>query len=123
MSCILLIDDDTDMLAMTGRWLEKAGHRVLKAASGKEALSILADGTAERPELILLDYAMPEMDGPAVLRAIRALEGAGDIPILYRTGVDDMNAMEEGDAKADGFVSKSEGRPALINAVTKALGA
>ena len=121
MSCILLIDDDTDMLAMTVRWLEKAGHRVLKAASGKEALSILEDASEEKPELILLDYAMPEMDGPAVLRAIRALEGAGDIPILYRTGVDDMDAMEAGDAKACGFVSKSEGRPALINAVTKAL--
>ena len=120
MSCILLIDDDTDMLAMTGRWLEKAGHRVLKAASGKEALSALE---SEKPDLILLDYAMPEMDGPAVLKAIRALEGTGSIPILYRTGVDDMEAMESGDAKADGFVSKSEGRPALIAAVTKALGA
>ena len=41
MSRILLIDDDEDMLAMTGRWLEKGGYEVMKAASGKDALSMM----------------------------------------------------------------------------------
>ena len=58
MSKILLIDDDTDMLAMTARWLEKAGHEVTKAASGKEALSILG---SFRPDLILLFFVSPDL--------------------------------------------------------------
>ena len=79
MSRILLIDDDSDMLTLTARWLEKAGYEVIKAASGSEALSSLE---TESYDLILLDYAMPGMDGPAVLRAIREKEGCKNTQIL-----------------------------------------
>ncbi len=114
MSLIILIDDDTDMLAMTGRWLEKAGYEVKKAASGKEALELIH---ASRPDLILLDYRMPEMDGPAVLKAIREDESTRDIPVLYRTGAEDSEFDESSDVKADGFVPKSGGKPALMQAI------
>ncbi len=115
MSNILLIDDDEDMLAMTGRWLEKAGHNVSKATSGEEALKLISAG---KPDLILLDYAMPVMSGPEVLKAIRSDEASKDIPVLYRTGLDDADeANADSEFKADGIVSKSEGRPALMQAV------
>ncbi len=110
MSHILLIDDDEDMLAMTGRWLEKAGHSVTKATGGDEALKALK---AAKPDLILLDYAMPGMDGPAVLKAIRGLEGYEKIPILYRTGMDD-----DIEGEADGIVPKSDGKPGLMQAIS-----
>ena len=120
MSNILLIDDDEDMLAMTGRWLEKAGHSVTKAPSGKEALDLLSK---EKPDLVLLDYAMPDMNGPEVLRQIRSAEGCSDIPILYRTGLDDTDAAGlDGEYRADGIVSKSEGKPGLMRAVSEVLG-
>jgi CheY-like chemotaxis protein len=120
MSHILLIDDDNDMLAMTGRWLEKAGYRVSKASSGEEALKLLL---GEKPDLILLDYAMPGMNGPEVLKEIRCSADYGSIPILYRTGMDDTEAANmEGEYRADGIVSKSEGKAALMGAVTAVLG-
>ncbi|WP_024865793.1 response regulator [Butyrivibrio sp. FCS014] len=115
MSNILLIDDDEDMLAMTGRWLEKAGHSVQKATSGEDALKLIA---GQKPDLVLLDYAMPVMSGPEVLKAIRSNGDLKDIPVLYRTGLDDADeANADSEFKADGIVSKSEGRPALIAAV------
>jgi CheY-like chemotaxis protein len=120
MSHILLIDDDEDMLAMTGRWLEKAGYRVTKTQSGKEALDLLA---AEKPDLILLDYAMPEMDGPQVLKEIRSRSDCSSIKVLYRTGLDDTDAANlDGEYKADGIVAKSEGKPGLMRAVSEVFG-
>ena len=119
MKRILLIDDDEDMLAMTGRWLEKGGYEVMKAVSGKDALDMIA---VKRPDLILLDYAMPEMDGPAVLAAIRSNEETKDIPVVYRTGMDDADVSGQGDYRPDGVVSKSEGRPSLMKAVEEIIG-
>ena len=120
MSRILLIDDDEDMLAMTGRWLEKAGYEVFRSGSGKEALSLLS---AQKPDLILLDYAMPEMDGPAVLCEIRKREELQGIPVLYRTGMEDYDTdSSEGELRPDGVIPKSEGKPYLLNAVSEALG-
>lgn len=119
MKRILLIDDDEDMLAMTGRWLEKGGYEVMKAASGKEALDKIS---SDRPDLILLDYAMPEMDGPAVLAAIRSNPETKDIPVVYRTGMDDTDCEGTADVRPNGIVSKSEGRPSLMKAVEEIIG-
>ena len=120
MSHILLIDDDEDMIALTGRWLEKAGYRVSKATSGKEALDRIAE---EKPDLVLLDYAMPDMNGPAVLAEIRSHTDCRELPVLYRTGLEDTDAANaEGDYRADGIVSKSEGKPTLMKAVADVLG-
>ena len=119
MSHVLIVDDDTDMLAMVSRWLQKSGYEVSTAASGKEALSVLS---GSKPDLILLDHRMPEMDGPAVLKAIRSDEALKDIPVLYRTGADDIDESEyEEQAKPDGIVPKSGGKPALMKAVGEIL--
>ncbi len=57
---------------------------------------------------------MPGMKGPEVLGAIRSNTDYRDIPVLYRTGLDDTDAAElDGEYRADGIVSKSEGKPAL----------
>ena len=116
MSCILLIDDDADMLTLTSRWLEKAGYEVVKASSGNDALSCLEE---KKPDLILLDYAMPGMDGPAVLTSIREIDEYKNIPVYYRTGMDDTNITAE--PAADGVIPKSEGKPYLMKAVADAL--
>ena len=116
MSKILLIDDDEDMLEMTGRWLEKAGYSVLKAASGSEALDLLSQ---DKPDLILLDYAMPKMNGPEVLQSLKSDDNYTNIPVLYRTGMDDTNLGDDG--LADGVVPKAEGKPGLLKAVGNVL--
>ena len=119
MKSILLIDDDEDMLAMTGRWLEKGGYEVIKAASGKDALDILGN---QKPDLILLDYAMPQMNGPEVLAAIRSNNNTKNIPVVYRTGMDDTDFYGDENCKPDAVVSKSEGRPVLMKTVESILG-
>ena len=107
------------MLAMTGRWLEKGGYEVMKASSGKDALAMME---TDKPDLVLLDYAMPEMNGPAVLAAIRENPETKDIPVVYRTGMDDTGSEGTDGCKPDGVVSKSEGRPSLMKAVETILG-
>lgn len=120
MSSILLIDDDNDMLAMTERWLRKEGYEVVSATSGREALEILS---AKKPDLILLDYAMPDMNGPAMLSAIRADDSLSAVPVLYRTGMEDGSLDEDKEPRPDGVIPKAEGKPFLVKAVAEALAA
>ena len=119
MSRILLVDDDTDMLKLMERWFEKAGYEVYTAASGRDALLTLE---TVRPDLVLLDYAMPEMDGLEVLSRIRENEAIKDIPVLFRTGMEGMETAGIMDGlKPDGVISKAAGKPQLLQAVADIL--
>ncbi len=130
MSLILLVDDDTDMLMLTQRWLQKAGYEVITASSGEKALETLGvspdnavlSSKASVPDLMLLDYAMPGMDGPAVYKAIKANGPTQQVPVIFRTGVDDAQSESVlNTLNPEGVVSKSEGKPALLSAVAKFL--
>ena len=119
MSRVLLIDDDSDMLMLTAHWFKKAGHEVTTATSGQEALDILK---SQVPDIIVLDYAMPEMDGPATFEAIRSIEAVRDVPVLFRTGKEDESLSDVVDRlHPAGVVSKAEGKPQLMKAVTDIL--
>lgn len=81
--CVLIIDDEEDVLSVTTMGLEmSAGWRVLTATSGQEALAIASD---RQPDLILLDWMMPEMDGRATLQALRANPATEKIPVILVT--------------------------------------
>ncbi len=81
----LVVDDDPDTLEMHPRIVQRhsASHRALKARNGLEALDILQ---RERVDLVLLDLMMPEMDGFAVLEAMREREATRTIPVIVVTG-------------------------------------
>lgn len=80
---ILFVDDEDDIRAVGVIALEAVGGlQVMAAASGKEALRVAADF---RPDLVVLDVMMPELDGPATLAALRALDGVGQVPVLFLT--------------------------------------
>lgn len=82
---VLHVDDDAEMRHVTALCLFGAPDiRVTSAESGQQALQLLEGGL--RPHLILLDVTMPEMDGPATLTAIRALDGLADTPVVFLTG-------------------------------------
>lgn len=115
MSRILLIDDDTDMLRLTARWLTKAGYEVDTAASGEDAPGLISQN---RPQLIILDYMMPKMDGPATLAAIRNDPSNTAVPVIFRTGKEDAAMDIPGDCRV---VQKSGGKGALLTAVSDAL--
>ncbi len=66
----------------------------------------------------LLDYAMPEMDGPDVLRAIREDEALSSTPVVFRTGMDDLEIADVvAELKPQKVLPKSEGKAALLAAV------
>lgn len=119
MSVILLVDDDEDMMKLTANWLKKAGYEVRMASSGRAAFEELKEAL---PSLIILDYAMPQMDGPEVFRQLRSDERTKAIPVLFRTGMDDGSIddiMEE--LKPEGVIPKSEGKKSLMQAVEEIL--
>jgi|SRR5579871_4609865 len=80
---ILCIDDEDDIQNVVRLCLSfDGGFSVSACKSGTEALDFLDQ---VRPDLILLDAMMPRMDGPATLEAIRTLQAARDIPVIFMT--------------------------------------
>ncbi|WP_159714003.1 response regulator, partial [Geminicoccus flavidas] len=80
---ILYVDDDDDLRSIAVFAMEAlGGFEVAACASGTEALARAAEF---RPQLLLLDVMMPEMDGPAVLRALRGLPATAATPAVFMT--------------------------------------
>lgn len=82
-SRILVVDDDPNILDVTGIAVEKAGYETLFATDGVTALQ---SSQTENPDLIVLDIGLPEKDGLEVCREIRK---TSDVPILFLTARDD----------------------------------
>jgi CheY-like chemotaxis protein len=79
---VLVVDDQPDSRDLLRRMLEKEGYRVAEAGNGREALACLS---SVRPALILLDMAMPEMDGLAFLEALQHDAEHRDVPVIVVT--------------------------------------
>jgi two-component system, OmpR family, response regulator len=98
---ILIVDDDPRLRDLLRLALERAGYSVITASDGRQALMQV---TRDRPDMIVLDVGMPEMDGFETCRRIRA---TSDVPILFLTARDDeidrILGMEMG---ADDYVTK-----------------
>ena len=89
------------MVGVIGAILGGAGHRIIAAYDGREAIRRFEE---EHPDLVLLDLAMPGVDGADVVRRIRA---AGDTPIIVVSGESDLGVtVELLDAGADDYVRK-----------------
>jgi DNA-binding response OmpR family regulator len=101
---ILLVDDEKKLLDLISFRLQHLGYRVITASSGRDALEAVK---GDRPDLIILDIAMPGMDGLTACGHLRKSPGLATTPILMltaRSGVDDVNrAMATG---ADDYIVK-----------------
>jgi CheY-like chemotaxis protein len=78
-SLVLIADDDADILLLVKAILERSGHEVVEASDGAEAL---ASVRARKPDLVVLDIAMPEVDGLEVLRRLRADPTTSELPVV-----------------------------------------
>ena len=98
---ILVVDDEPAMVGALGALLGQAGHRIIAAYDGEEALRRFRE---DAPDLVLLDLAMPGMDGATVCRRIR---DEADTPIIVVSGERDRAAtVELLDLGADDYVRK-----------------
>ncbi len=115
-ACILTVDDDPAIHGMMDRILRQEGHAVLAAHSGNEALGMVQDRLID---LIILDLAMPGMDGFQVAAALKGNARVRHIPVLLFTENDSVNPAKALDAGVDDFVSKTAD-PAVIKARVRA---
>lgn len=106
---ILVVDDEPAMVGAVSALVGRAGHRVVTAYDGNTALRRFSE---ERPDLVLLDLAMPGLDGVEVCRAIRRI---AQTPIIVLTGEADERAKVEAlDTGADDYVVKPFGKLELL---------
>ncbi len=92
-SSILIVDDDTESLALLTSTLEAEGYELRPAESGQLALALAA---TEPPDLILLDIRMTGMDGFEVCRRLKACEETRDIPLMFITSAREVEERVEG---------------------------
>ncbi|AYM41738.1 MULTISPECIES: response regulator transcription factor [Mycobacteroides] len=99
---VLMVDDDPDVRNSVARGLRHSGFDVRVAVDGRDALTQLA---ADEPDALVLDVQMPELDGVAVVTALRAL--GNDIPICVLSARDTVNDRIAGlEAGADDYLTK-----------------
>jgi PAS domain S-box-containing protein len=89
---VLVADDEHDIRSLIAGHLRRAGHRVLEAADGEQALQ--AARAEQRPSLALLDIRMPRLDGLGVLRALRDDEATRTLPVVMMTTSPGMSASD-----------------------------
>jgi len=106
---VLVVEDEGDVRRLVRVLLERAGHTVVEAANGLEAISVLE---ADAPDLVVLDVTMPELDGWQTLERIRDLS---DVPVLMLTArVGELDKVRGLRGGADDYVTKPFGRQELL---------
>lgn len=116
---VLVIDDDPIMLRLIKEEL-KEHYNVATAISGKIALNFLQK---KKTDLILLDYEMPEENGPAVLEKIRKSEELRNIPVVFLTGINDREKIKQVlSLKPQGYLLKPIEHDKLIQTIQQVIG-
>ncbi|MEP6515816.1 response regulator [Microcoleus vaginatus] len=102
--CIMLVDDEPANLTLLEELLHLKGYATVSALSGHEALSL---ARASRPDLILLDIMMPEMNGFDVCEILRKDTALQTVPVIFLTALDDdMSRIKGLEMMADDYLTK-----------------
>ena len=117
---IMAVDDEPDTVDLITLVLENEGYEVLPAYSGRDALDMLKD---TKPDLILLDIMMEDIDGWGVYESIRKNEETKDIPVVMLTAkaqsIDKMIGLHV--VGVDEYITKPFGHRELIDGIKKHL--
>ncbi|MBO4914019.1 MAG: response regulator [Oscillospiraceae bacterium] len=117
---ILVVDDDPEQLMQIKEHLREF-YDVALVSSGRSAFKFLEK---EEPDLILLDYMMPEMNGPAVLKELREDSAYQEIPVVFLTGVSEKETVTKTivELKPQGYVLKPTKKSELVAKIIDVLG-
>jgi CheY-like chemotaxis protein len=101
---ILVVDDMSDNIILISLWLQDNGYRVVTANNGEDALNV---AKLARPDLILMDIAMPQQDGLAATRRIREESALQSVPVIALTAFDTEGfRLAAFDAGFNGYLTK-----------------
>ena len=108
---ILIVDDDPSYAKLVMEWI-KEYYNVRVATAGMQAVSYLK---RNKVDLVLLDYKMPEVDGPQVFRMLKSESDLENIPVIVLTGLDTPEGVAElMELNPDGYIIKSTTRENLL---------
>jgi DNA-binding response OmpR family regulator len=117
---ILCIEDEAEMIDLTRLVLEREGFEVLGAVGGSQGLEIVK---REKPDLVLLDLMMPDIDGWEVYRQMKADEESAQIPVIVVTAkaqsIDKVLGLQV--AKVDDYITKPFGPKELLESIRRIL--
>ena len=114
MAKILVIDDVADTRELLHMYLSNEGYQVITAATGSEGLYM---ASAEKPDLVITDIGLPDMDGAHLIQGLRATEGFESVPIIALTAYGADRIDQAIQAGADRAAIKPTDLDALINDV------
>ncbi|MBN1781629.1 response regulator [bacterium] len=101
---VLIVDDDSGIRKLLGRFLEREGFTAIEAENGLEGVEI---AKKEQPDLIILDVMMPQMDGLTAARLIKFYKPLSEVPIIFLTAKDAEKEIELAEeARAEAYITK-----------------
>jgi len=99
---ILMVDDETDFVEIMTQRIESWGYQVISASNGKEALDLFTD---KKPDVIILDYLMPDINGIDLLKKIRSIDR--NVPVLMFSAKAETENVRDGmDLDIAAFIPK-----------------
>lgn len=116
---ILIVDDNADLVRIMGAHLEGHGYSVISASDVAEALKAVQ---TKKPDLIILDVAMPGGNGLNVLKRLNAANPKNMIPVIVVTGIETRAKAEAFDAGAVEFYLKPVNMDILLECIREELG-
>ena len=116
----MVVDDNPDIITIIKTILEGKGYNVVSASSGQELLNLLKN---QKPDLIILDIMMPEMDGLEVLTKLKGVPDTTSIPVILLTAkVQYEDVLGGYKLGADYYITKPFTSTQLINGINLLLG-
>jgi len=116
---ILVVDDEFSVAEVLQSALADAGHEVVTAVNGRQGLELLGK---RRPDLVLLDFMMPIMDGPAMLKAMKEDPAYRNVPAVVMSSLPEGAVAEAARGMYAAFLRKPFRRKAVLDIVDGVLG-